>query len=231
MLLLREDDRNLLHQSRLLSDPHFLIALQRQWESEWNEEDTQQAFLQLGFAKGLFDARSAVGANWNSEFPDMAVASSSVPLWPFSFGPAEKAIETTANSTLRGFWKSPPLDNNDENNPHHLCQLKRGYVAGWLSELFESDFVLHEDCCQRKQGSNCSFTASTIATDHCESSYAEIRQWVDADQLSPIPTTQSKENEEGSFAQVWGPVMIVPFVGPDEALQAIELIGHDPEAR
>ena len=29
---------------------------------------------------------------------------------------------------------------------------------------------------------------------------------------------------------IWGPVMVIPFSGHDEALAAIELIGRDPEA-
>ena len=30
---------------------------------------------------------------------------------------------------------------------------------------------------------------------------------------------------------IWGPVMVIPFCGPDEALQALDLIGRDPSAR
>jgi hypothetical protein len=36
---------------------------------------------------------------------------------------------------------------------------------------------------------------------------------------------------EAAVIHIWGPVMVIPFCGPDEALQALDLIGRDPSAR
>ncbi len=33
------------------------------------------------------------------------------------------------------------------------------------------------------------------------------------------------------MVHVWGPVMVIPFSGPDESLRALELLGRDPGAR
>ena len=43
------------------------------------------------------------------------------------------------------------------------------------------------------------------------------------------PAPDLGDFQEGTpVVHVWGPVMVVPFSGPDESLRALELIGRDP---
>ena len=45
---------------------------------------------------------------------------------------------------------------------------------------------------------------------------------------APAPSDRFDRN--ASIVHIWGPVMVIPFLDGNEALHAIELIGHDPAA-
>src|SRR5262249_13953415 len=49
---------------------------------------------------------------------------------------------------------------------------------------------------------------------------------------APEETPEGERYEPGSpVIHVWGPVMILPFAGPDECLRSLDLLGRDAGAR
>ena len=49
--------------------------------------------------------------------------------------------------------------------------------------------------------------------------------------MEPDPPQADRFDRDSAVVHIWGPVMVIPFSGPDEALQAVELIGRDTGAR
>jgi anti-anti-sigma regulatory factor len=60
--------------------------------------------------------------------------------------------------------------------------------------------------------------------------FASFRSLVRADGATPAPEPQ-RFDPEAAVIHIWGPVMVIPYSGADEALRAVELIGRDAGAR
>jgi hypothetical protein len=45
------------------------------------------------------------------------------------------------------------------------------------------------------------------------------------------PIDDDAYDPEAAVVHIWGPVMVIPFTSPDEAMHALELIRSDPSAR
>jgi hypothetical protein len=125
------------------------------------------------------------------------------------------------------------------------CHVSCGYTSGWLSGIFGADLLVVETDCQATGSDTCSFVAREPAAWTAQDDpagrerlgllpFARLREHVDQ-HLASTPEEEQDDGlafEPGSpVIHVWGPVMVVPFAGPDEALQALELIGRDPGAR
>jgi hypothetical protein len=59
--------------------------------------------------------------------------------------------------------------------------------------------------------------------------FAALREAIRAE--APPAEAPGGFDNQAAVIHIWGPVMVIPFCGPDEALQALDLIGRDPSAR
>lgn len=124
-----------------------------------------------------------------------------------------------------------------------VCHVSEGYTSGWLSAVFGTALLAIETSCGGVGDRECGFRvqepeAWRAGEDaHAQTllssiPFDELRGLVDAHVTRTPPEPSRESFEAGSPAvHVWGPVMVIPFAGPDESLRALELIGCDPEAR
>jgi anti-anti-sigma regulatory factor len=127
--------------------------------------------------------------------------------------------------------------------PDGSCHVSAGYTSGWLSGLFEADLLALETGCSATGDASCHFVArepeawraagDSRATRLLEAlPFAAFRDLVRRQE--PVRAAERSPeafDPEAAVIHIWGPVMVLPFSGADEALRAVELIGREPGAR
>jgi hypothetical protein len=240
--LLFDPDALLVREPRVLLDPRFLGALHVELEDELGTESAAVTLLQIGFLHGLRDAVQAVGRLAQAEEAAAAdVLPSPLPtrLCAASQPRPRGAVE------LHGSWPerseaSARLASLGR-SPHCACAVSAGYTSGWLSGLFDADIAVLETSCSATGAAECRFVAREAAAWR-ELPEAGARALLAAlpfealrrairDEAAPAPADPRRFDGEAAVIHIWGPVMVIPFCGPDEALQALDLIGRDPSAR
>ncbi len=221
--------------SRFLHDRAFLTLLRKQLEERLDREATEQALFQLGFFHGL---RGALHLNRG---PFVARGNSSpLPLLRMELqtdapGPEQEGF------LLRGTWPDryeaeATCVYGSPGGCH--CAASAGYTSGWLSGLFGRDLIALEDRCVSGGCDGCTFevreaadcaalSTSFLGAGVASFPFEELRSIID-EELAALPLPAGREASRSSKVRVWGPLMIVPYGGPDETLRAISLLGQDP---
>jgi hypothetical protein len=225
----------------LLLDARFLGALHADLVADLGEGDAGRALWQIGLLHGLLDAARVVGAALEGPaLPELP----SAPLLAIRFRSNPDAAPRGALE-LEGSWPehaeaSARLAALGTPDAGRACFLSAGYTSGWLSGVFEADIVALETACCAGGAEGCRFVArearvwQELQRGEAELSfealpftaYREI-----AARRAPDPAAPRRGVDPGEAAvHIWGPVMVIPFGGADEALLALELIGRDPGA-
>ena len=146
---------------------------------------------------------------------------------------------------LRGTWLperlGPFADDEAPILPEPGCAMRAGYASGWLSGTLDSEILAMEDPCRSGRGEPCGFVAMEASAwralgDERATALLDalpldaFRRLAQDDLLLSSPETPGFD-PEAAVVHIWGPVMVIPYAGPDEALQALDLIGRDPGAR
>jgi len=239
--LLFDPEALLVREPRVLLDPRFLGALHAELEDELGSRSAADTLLQIGFLHGLRDALQAVVQLVKAD-EGLALAALPCPL-PTRMRavpgtPPRGAIE------LHGSWParceaSARLESLGR-CAHTACAVSAGYTSGWLSGLFDADIAVLETSCSASGAPACRFVAREAeawrASPDPEAGellaalpFAALREAIRGE--TPPPGNTSGFDSEAAVIHIWGPVMVIPFCGPDEALQALDLIGRDPSAR
>jgi len=230
----------------LLFDPNFLGALHTELLDELGDEEAHATLRQIGFLQGLRDALRLLedpstprgqgyGTPRSAALPmQLRHASEGVPPGGISLdGSWPERIEAGARLASIGVAAEP------------VCAVSAGYTSGWLSGMLDADILALEMRCAATGAEACRFDArdveSWIASGepgvHARLEalpFAALRELVHERTPAPEAPPRSEAPElpdEAAVVHLWGPVMIVPWVGPDEALAAVELVGRDPGAR
>jgi len=126
------------------------------------------------------------------------------------------------------------------------CHVSAGYTSGWLSGIFDGDVLVCEEACAAAGHAQCRFVAAEAAEwieggDSCGRAglvalpFAALREavmrYVEPHAAGPTERRGDAFEAGAPVVHVWGPVMVIPFSGPEESLRALELIGRDPGAR
>jgi hypothetical protein len=224
---------------RVLLDPRFLGPLHDELWATLGPEEAPVALRQIGLLHGLQDAASAVerlGHAHADAFalplvirvrrpPGPAAGLELVGSWP-------EAREASARLEF-GLGAHGPA-----------CHLSAGYTSGWLSGLLDTDLVAVETECAAEGRGPCRFVAREASAWRRE---VPALRWAHELPLSVYRSLVRERArrlrgatleepagaiERGSACvHLWGPVMVMPFGGPDEALRALELLARDPGAR
>ena len=233
-------------ESRVLLDPAFLASLHAEMEGELGEEAAARMLLQMGFLHGLQDASRALSRE--------ATAGALHP--PLRIDCRVRRGEGPPGAIeLEGCW---PVGQEASGRVSALgpstaaiCALSAGYTSGWLSGTLGADLLAVESECSATGAPACRFVVREASVWRGRSDAAivsladalpfdaarELVRQRDAQEQSAQrqereATSRSADRIERNAAvvHIWGPVMVIPYSGPDEALAALELIGRDPSA-
>jgi hypothetical protein len=226
---------------RVLLDPHFLGPLHDELWGTLEPEDAALALRQMGLLHGLQDAASAL-ARLGSARPDAFALPLAIRV--------NRPSGRSASLDLEGSW--PEAREASARLEFGLgahgaaCHLSAGYTSGWLSGLFDAELLAVETECAAEGRGTCRFIAresSIWRRDAPELRWlhelplAAYRSLVRERARRLHPEAQIEVEGFGSLERgsacvhLWGPVMVMPFGGPDEALRALELLQRDPGAR
>jgi len=238
-------DPALAREPRLLVDPRFLGILHFELAQKLGVEQAACNLMQLGFLRGLRDARALVSRGLRAA--GRAGPAPLAPLLALRLGPGRGM--SGRGPGFQGSWPDHP-----EADAHlstlgpaarPTCWASAGYTSGWLSGLQDLDLLALESRCVACGDEACRFEARTPEAWRASGDprarealrflpFAELRAVVERE-LEAEAIDGGFESEglagESPAVHVWGPVMILPFSGADESLRAVELIGSDPEAR
>ena len=240
--LLFDPEALLVREPRVLLDPRFLGALHAELEDELGSQPAAVTLLQIGFLHGLRDALQAVVQLVQAD-DDGSLAALPSPL-PTQLRAAPSAGPRGAIE-LHGSWPerceaSARLASLGRCS-HTACAVSAGYTSGWLSGLFDADIAVLETSCAASGALACRFVAREAeawrAAPDPESTallealpFEALREALRGESPPAAPVSGGFDGE-AAVIHIWGPVMVIPFCGPDEALQALDLIGRDPSAR
>jgi len=231
----------------LLFDPHFLGALHAELGDELGPEEARATLLQIGFLQGMRESQRVLEETSASKETDLGGARSS----PLAIQLRVRTGATPAGGiALEGSWPE-----RSEASAHlealgvasgSACAVSAGFTSGWLSGMFDADLLAVEASCAATGAPACRFEVRDAECWHHGDNaaaaaglealpFAALRQLVLGRVPAGAPQAAKSERRgrEGDSAvvHIWGPVMVVPYTGPDEVLAAVELVGRDPGAR
>jgi hypothetical protein len=235
---------SLLDEPRFLTDAVFIGALHAELAEELGPEGAAAVLLQLGFARGLFDASRVVRDGLGSGFAPAAHQAPTPARLPMRLVPLRSE---GPGFGFEGDWpeRREAQAVVSSHGPAHgpICFASAGYTSGWLSGILGPDLLALELGCAAHGAEACRFrvlepeawqaAGEPRAAALLEAvPFAPLRELV-AQQLAALPEPEPSDSfEAGSPAiHLWGPVMVVPFAGADESLRALELISRDRAAR
>lgn len=223
--------------AHVLLDPRLLGPLHEEIEGELGER-AASTLVQMGFLHGLQDATRALShAVEHGEVgmplrPPLVIGCHPRPgdrlelhgVWP-------DAAEASGRVRSLGGATGP------------VCHMSAGYTSGWLSGTLGEDLLALEMHCAATGDSGCSFVARTFDAWRAQGDpractlldalpIDDFRAVVERrERVEPDAQQSDRFDRDSAVIHIWGPVMVIPFSGPDEALQAVELIGRDAGAR
>ncbi len=123
-----------------------------------------------------------------------------------------------------------------------VCHVSAGYGAGWYSALFGGHLLVRETRCAARGSRACEFDARPVeAWLAARDAWAiDLLAYLDYDAMragAEKKLAESEDPSEGSMlgafdplspaVHVWGPVMVLPYSGAGDSLEAIETILAD----
>lgn len=237
--------------STVLLDPHFLGALHAELETELGVDEAGVALFQMGFLHGLQDAMRALVATeaHGRQAPRAIVPPLRMHCWSRP-GAAVGTLE------IEGAWpdcSEASAHLETLGRADRACHLSMGYTSGWLSGTLDADLVAIETTCGAAGEPSCRFVAREAEVwraggDPGVANLLEAlpfglfraavtgRSLVEHPQGAPNSGRAGMSGGDGGIDRgaplihIWGPVMVIPYSGPEEALAALDLIGRDPGA-
>jgi hypothetical protein len=197
----------------------------------------------IGFDRGWRD-----GAQVSSSFSGGGVVGPRFagPALPLLFLPTEGRAPEQFSGSLSGSLEAAVHRADFPPGEEKVCHLTAGYAAGWYSAMFRKTILVLEDRCEARGDESCHFEARPL------------QSWVEAEDsralallpcLDPPDVAEYTEEEDeaepgedgtllGQFdpmspaVHVWGPVMVLPYAGIEDADGAIDAVEEDlgPEA-
>ena len=236
----------LARDSRIVLDPNFLAALHGELSRELDPEQSATTLLQMGFLHGLQDVTRALAATIDAR-SDGHGASLALPL----------RMPCRSHERPGAIWVEGTWPDQHEACAHlsalgrgagSVCYLSAGYTSGWLSGAFDADLIAVETSCSANGEHDCRFVAREAAEWSSRRDpraarglaalpFAALRALVrercarDPERALPTETASAAAMDRDAAAvHIWGPVMVLPYAGPNETLEALELLARDPTA-
>jgi hypothetical protein len=239
--------------SRILLNPRFLTTLHAEMKDELGVERGRATLFQMGFLHGLQDASRALHTAGAARRTEPCRATTP----PLRMDLRTRAAAGDPNAIeLRGCWPDC-----HEASAHvsalggaadPTCFLSAGYTSGWLSGTFDASLVAIEVACSAMGQEACRFVAREAETWRLrgdpraqrllaalpfDAFRAAVREREAQDRALQAAGFAGESAPSGEFDReaavihVWGPVMVLPYSGPEDTLRALDLVGSDPQAR
>ena len=241
-------DSVLMNEPKLFVDAAFLAALQRELADELGDAEAERAFFHIGLLHGLRDAiRIGTAEPAGDGCPELVEYPSLV----MRLGPLAGHARRPGCFEATGCW--PDAFEAESRlsklgaSPAPACALSAGYTSGWLSGTLDRDIVAVETSCRAAGAPHCAFVvrdeepSGSASGPHASPrlSIATLRAVAgqtpcgrnDGGAPALAPALPSALDPEDPAVHIWGPVMVMPFIGPEAALQTIELLEQDDATR
>jgi hypothetical protein len=192
----------------------------------------------VGMGQGLRDGLRVTGAFGGVLGAQPELPGSPIPMLftPRGGRPGTRVAGSLRNSLEARLHVSsypPPSD--------PICFVSAGYSAGWYSALFGEFYLVRETTCLGLGESECRFQARPARdwTGPAGAWARELLPYLDYEELLRSAREQLALDGSadggmlGSFdplspaAHVWGPVVVLPYSGADDSLEAISVIRGD----
>jgi anti-anti-sigma regulatory factor len=231
----------------LLFDPHFLGALHGELLEELGAQEAATTLLQIGFLQGLRESQRVLDDPLLAKGLESGTARTA----PLALQLRVQPGGTPAGAiALEGCWPerieaSARLASLGV-GVRGRCAVSAGFTSGWLSGMLDADVLAVETSCAATGAEACRFVVRDAESWQADGDaaaaagldalpFAALRELV-LERTPPPPEAPPDSERPGldpdaAVVHIWGPVMVVPYAGPDEALAAIELVGGDPGAR
>ena len=244
-------DSALMRDPKLLLDGRFLSSLLAEFRSELGEREANLTLFQIGLMRGLRDSNRLLDGAFSALRTDSDNPPPSSPPLALCFG-SEAGPAAPGSHRLHGTWPegyeaSARLAKfGSSDSP--CCALSAGYTSGWLSGAMDSNILAIEQECVVAGAEECRFVAREIGEwrrsgDARAAALLEVvrielfrealaRERSQASAVAPTEVALQGRGEFDPNAPVvhwWGPVMVVPFASPDDGLETVELLSHDPD--
>lgn len=238
-------DTSLRDDPRLLHDAARLGALHAELQGALGATDAAATLLQAGFLRGLRDAREAARDPARGEGGGSGPGLPSPLRLALDLVHSPQAPVPVGEPELEGTWREghEAAGRVARLGPAERpsCWTSTGYTSGWLTGLLEVDLLAVELECAGCGAERCRFRVRTPEAWRAagDPRAARVLECLDVPRLRaavaseerPPASADGQLDPEAAAVHVWGPVMVVPFGGPDESLAALELIGRDESAR
>jgi hypothetical protein len=126
------------------------------------------------------------------------------------------------------------------------CIFTSGFAAGWYSALLGEGLLVREVECVARGATSCRFEARPVADwlaraetwtrsvlphlDFKEICRAALAEATPALPAPPTPEADRPPAAEATLeVRTWGPVLVLPYAGPDECARSLEAAAADPE--
>ena len=229
---------------RLLCDPRGLGELHARLAEGLGEEEAAAALLQAGFLVGLRDALHGLEDGWRADRPLAGPCAASGPRLPFAA--LASGADGGRSIDLTGCWHGGGEAEGRlaalGRSRRPSCFVSAGYTSGWLTGLLGSDVLAVETECTAAGAPRCTFRARAAqawagarergarrALGRLD--FADLRRRVEEPEPAAWDDDPDEMDPELPVVHVWGPVMVVPFAGPDDSISALDLIARDDAAR
>jgi anti-anti-sigma regulatory factor len=231
----------LMSEPKIFLDNRFLSALLVELEDQLDALGSRRALFQIGLLYGFRDAYRIAGEDGDAALPSTP-GSAETTLLALSLGQYGNR-EEPGQIEISGSW---PEHYEAEARLAKLgpntcpsCALSAGYTSGWLSGTLESDIFVVERSCAASGDPACNFVARNLEAWHTDGGAQlallpelsfEVFRNISRGYVDPNPSAaQATLDFDTPLVQVWGPVMVLPFVDIDEAMHTVEMLGRDPE--
>lgn len=221
--------------SRAFSEDAALARLLRHTLETAGPREAPALLYRLGFDRGWADAAPISERFGEGRLLRPAFAGPPLPLLflptegsvPADFGGVilrSREAELQASFTGRG----EPL----------ACPISAGYSAGWYSAILGETIAVLEDRCGAREAAACHFRARPLGSWRAEGNrrLLDLARYIEEPERIQTPKAPVSEGEGEMFGQfdrlspavhVWGPVMILPYGGVQDADTALETVRAD----
>jgi hypothetical protein len=242
-------DSALMNEPKLFIDGAFLSALQRELMDELGSDECERTLLHIGLIHGLRDA-ARLGRLENDT--DGAMGVIQYPPLAMRFGPGPEGDRVPGHFEMVGGWpdhfEAEARLSKVGPSSGPSCSLSAGYTSGWLSGTLDRDVVVLESSCRAAGHEQCTFVARDEDAWIGESDDSQSRRRLSVASLRTVACPEDGSDPRSSSTSllealpshldsddpavhIWGPVMVMPFTGPDAAIQTIDMLARDEATR